>query len=213
MRILSGTFSGRRLIPPTDRSTRPMLARVRESLFAILGDVVEGAAVLDLFSGTGSLGLEALSRGAASVRFFEKDRRAIERLADNIAQLGVEQQTEIHRGDALRAARWLGPQTEEGEHVPWIQLALLDPPYPMFEDSRGRAAVLAAIATLVERVLTPGGVLMLHTHPRVRLERDLPGEACDVWKERRVYGNTALWFLWKGEHGEAEAEAEARGDS
>ncbi|MFT5050280.1 MAG: 16S rRNA (guanine966-N2)-methyltransferase [Chlamydiales bacterium] len=175
-----------------------MLARVRESLFAILGDVVEDAAVLDLFSGTGSLGLEALSRGAAYVRFFERDRRASGRLAENIAILDVGDCTKIVRGDALNAARWAGsPRQEDGETGapgPWAQIALLDPPYPLFDDSKGRATLIEALGAIVTDILTPGGVLVLHTHPRVRLEEDLPQ---DVWKDRRVYGNTALWFLWK----------------
>jgi len=173
-----------------------MLARVRESLFAILGDVVEDAAVLDLFSGTGSLGLEALSRGASSVMFFERDRRAAAKLSENVAALDVGDCTKIVRGDALHASRWelgSGDRAEEAKG-PWAQIALLDPPYPMFDDIKGRAALIKALDGIVTDVLTPGGVLVLHTHPRVRLEDDLPD---GVWNDRRVYGNTALWFMWK----------------
>ena len=199
MRILAGEFSGRRLASPHDRGTRPMLARVRESLFAILGGVIEDASVLDLFSGTGSLGLEALSRGAARVRCFERDRRAAARLAENVEALGVGERVAIVRGDALDARRW-NPSGSAGE--PWADVVLCDPPYPMFQDGGGRERVIEALGRLVERELRAGGVLVLHTHPRVRLEGDLPAEVeCD----RREYGNTALWFLWKpalGEDGE-----------
>lgn len=192
MRILAGEFSGRRLVSPIDDKTRPMLARVRESLFAILGDVVEEARVLDLFSGTGSLGLEALSRGAATVRFFERDRRAAARLAENVASLGVEQRTRIVRSDALAPLGWT--RDDQNEVGPWVQIALMDPPYPIFQETKGRRAVLDALETLIADVVTPGGVVVLHTHPRVSIERDLPD---GIWNDRRVYGNTALWFLWK----------------
>ena len=122
-----------------------MLARVRESLFAILGGVIEDASVLDLFSGTGSLGLEALSRGAARVRCFERDRRAAARLAENVEALGVGERVAIVRGDALDARRW-NPSGSAGE--PWADVVLCDPPYPMFQDGGGRERVIEALGRL-----------------------------------------------------------------
>ncbi len=162
-----------------------MLDRVREALFSTLGDAVEGARVLDLFSGTGSLGLEALSRGASSARFFERDRRALGALRKNVESLGVEDQADIRTGDALDHAAW--PEA--------VELILMDPPYPMLRDPRGRKKLLDAVGVLYEEHLSPGGVLVLHAHPR-----DL--DACDLDPREaieRTYGRTTLWYLWKRE--------------
>jgi len=165
-----------------------MLDRVRESMFSTLGDVVPGARVLDLFAGTGSLGLEALSRGADHVRFVERDRSARELLAQNLALLQVEDRAELTGGDALSPTQW----SEVGT-LPAVDLVLMDPPYPMWRDHRGRTRLLETVGRLLEDVLEPGGVLVLHTHPRDLREEDLPASAAP---ECRVYGNTALWYLW-----------------
>ena len=165
-----------------------MLDRVRESMFSTLGDVVPGARVLDLFAGTGSLGLEALSRGADHVRFVERDRSARELLAQNLALLQVEDRAELTGGDALSPTQW----SEVGT-PPAVDLVLMDPPYPLWRDRRGRARLLQTVGRMLEDVLEPGGVLVLHTHPRDLREEDLPASATP---ECRVYGNTALWYLW-----------------
>ncbi|MEM1129628.1 MAG: 16S rRNA (guanine(966)-N(2))-methyltransferase RsmD [Pseudomonadota bacterium] len=129
MRIIAGRFRGRRLsaLGKGDAGThlRPTADRVRESLFSRLtagpwGDAVDGAVVLDLFAGTGALGLEALSRGAYHVTFVENGRTALRLLAQNIALLGCGAETRIRRSDALR------PGPAEG---PPAMLVFLDPPY------------------------------------------------------------------------------------
>lgn len=165
-----------------------MLDRVRESMFSTLGDVVPGARVLDLFAGTGSLGLEALSRGAGHVRFVERDRSARELLAQNLAMLQVEERAEVSGGDALSPTQWSRIDTPAA-----ADLVLMDPPYPLWRDRRSRTRLLQAVGRLLEDVLEPGGVLVLHTHPRDLREEDLPVTAAP---ECRVYGNTALWYLW-----------------
>lgn len=182
MRIIAGEFRGRRLASPPGRDTRPMLDRVREALFSTLGQVVEDAAVLDLFSGTGSLGLEALSRGAASVAFVENDRRALATLRTNVEELGVGERASLEAGDALDPARW--PDA--------CDLVLLDPPYRMLRDLRGRRRLLEAVRALHVR-LEPGGALVLHAHPR-----DLrPADLAPLEARERTYGRTTLWYLWK----------------
>ncbi|HSR14457.1 MAG TPA: RsmD family RNA methyltransferase, partial [Gemmatimonadales bacterium] len=103
-RIIAGEFGGRRLAVPSDRRIRPTADRVREAWMSILGPRLPGARVLDLFAGTGALGLEALSRGAGSVDFVEKQAGALALLARNIAALGVEDRARVIRGDALRVA-------------------------------------------------------------------------------------------------------------
>jgi 16S rRNA (guanine966-N2)-methyltransferase len=185
MRIIAGEFRGRKLSSPPGKDTRPMLDRVREALFSTLGNVIEDARVLDLFSGTGSLGLEALSRGASTVRFFERDRRALAALRENVENLGLDDACEVLATDALESAAW--PEQ--------VDVALLDPPYPMLRDLRGRKRLLEGVGALFDTHLTPGGVLVLHTHPRDLRAKDLaPREA-----EQRTYGRTTLWYLWKDE--------------
>ena len=126
MRIVAGTSRGRRLVVPDGTEVRPTSDRVRESVFNALyslDDAVEGAAVLDLFAGTGALGLEALSRGATHVTFIENNREAATALATNIDTLGYSSQCTVIRTDARR---WLSS-------APHFDLAFLDPPYEFAE--------------------------------------------------------------------------------
>jgi 16S rRNA (guanine966-N2)-methyltransferase len=121
MRIIAGEFRGRSLKPPSDRRVRPTADRVREAWFSILGPDLPGARVLDLFAGSGALGLEALSRGAEQVDFVEISRSSLEALRANIATLDAEERVRIHRADALRFVSRLGPRHYD--------VALADPPY------------------------------------------------------------------------------------
>jgi 16S rRNA (guanine966-N2)-methyltransferase len=161
-----------------------MLDRVREALFSTLGDVVEGANVLDLFAGTGSLGLEALSRGAQHVRFVERDAVGLRLLRRNVQLLGVARLVRTVRADAFEAASW-----GDGPY----ELVLVDPPYPRLEGD-ARARVFGAVARLIEGVLARGGVLVLHTPPRAASRVDFP---TGVELDERRYGRTVLWYVWK----------------
>ena len=129
MRIISGRHRGRKLRLPKHR-IRPTADRVKEALFSILSPEIPGARVLDLFAGTGSLGLEALSRGASSVCFVEVARAAEKTLRENVEILGENDNVEIVRADALRFAASL----ESG----YFDVAFADPPY-----EEGYAARLA----------------------------------------------------------------------
>ncbi|MEO6867897.1 MAG: 16S rRNA (guanine(966)-N(2))-methyltransferase RsmD [Gaiellales bacterium] len=124
MRIVSGQFRGRRLATPRGRDVRPTADRVREALFSILGDV-EGLTVLDLFAGTGAMGLEAISRGAAGATFVEIDRQAHEVVSRNIAATISDgsDATELIKGDATRVARSLALAQRR------FDLIFFDPPY------------------------------------------------------------------------------------
>jgi 16S rRNA (guanine966-N2)-methyltransferase len=124
LRVVAGTFKGRRLVAPRGTRTRPTADRVREALFSMLGDV-GGARVLDLYAGSGALGIEALSRGADSAVFVESDARAIAAIERNLASIGVE--ATVWRRDVLRfLAGADGP----------FDLVFCDPPY----DSASRLA-------------------------------------------------------------------------
>jgi 16S rRNA (guanine966-N2)-methyltransferase len=132
MRVVAGEFRGRKLVAPETGTTRPTTDKVREAVFNALTslDVLVDATVADLYAGSGALGLEALSRGAAHCTFVEKDRAALSAIHANIATLGVTGRTRVVAGDALVVAR--------GLHV---DVAFADPPYGF----DGWPALLAAV--------------------------------------------------------------------
>jgi 16S rRNA (guanine966-N2)-methyltransferase len=167
VRIVAGEFGGRRLAMPRDARVRPTADRVREAWMSILAGALPGARVLDLYAGSGALGLEALSRGAESVTFVEFNPPSLRALVANVATLGVADRVTVHRGDALRYAERLGSGA--------FDLALADPPY-----GRDDAARLVA---LFRR--TPFARILSVEHSAAeRLDGD----------ETRRYGDTALTF-------------------
>jgi 16S rRNA (guanine966-N2)-methyltransferase len=123
MRIIAGEFRGRKLIAPATDATRPVTDRVKQSLFDIINPLIENARVYDCFAGTGSMGLECLSRGAAHVTFFEADRSAVTGLRGNIATLQLAGRTRIVSSDLFR---WFKDAQEPAEKP---NLIFLDPPY------------------------------------------------------------------------------------
>ncbi|WP_306427748.1 MULTISPECIES: 16S rRNA (guanine(966)-N(2))-methyltransferase RsmD [unclassified Brevibacterium] len=183
MRIVAGSLSGRRIRTPGGSATRPTSDRVRESLFASLEalGMLDGARVLDVFAGSGALGLEALSRGAAHAAFVEKARSASAVVAANIADLGVAERTRLITGTAPAA---LG-QIEPGE----TDLVFADPPYPLTE-----AQVTQVLAALVPLLRDASSLVVLERSTRSP-EPTLP-EDLQVFKHK-THGETALWWLEK----------------
>ncbi len=173
MRIIAGTWRGRPLVAPPGDATRPTSDRARETLFSMLVSRVgtfEGLAVLDLFAGTGALGLEALSRGAADATFIERDRAAITAIKTNIAKLGVTEQTSVLTRPA--EAPGLAPKT--------FDIAFIDPPY-----GKGWAAkTLDALVT--GNWLAPGAFVSAETARDETLEPAgyTPEAVRDVGKAR-----------------------------
>lgn len=179
MRVIAGSARGRRLAAPPGSDTRPTADRVREALFSILGPPPDGAVVLDLFAGAGTLGIEALSRGAERAVFADHARGAARVLRKNLEELGLAARAEVHVGDATRFAARLG---REGRTFSWI---FLDPPY-----AAGLAdAALDAIAA--GGILAPDGTVVVE-HDR----RAPPGpEHGNLLKaDCRRYGDTELTF-------------------
>jgi 16S rRNA (guanine966-N2)-methyltransferase len=168
MRIVAGEFGGRRLSRPKDARVRPTADRVREAWMSILADAIPGARVLDLYAGSGALGLEALSRGAASATFVELNPPSLRALQANVATLGVADRATVHRGDALRYV--------EGLSAGAFDVALADPPY-----ARDDAARLVALfrSTPFARILS------VEHSAAERLDGD----------STRRYGDTALTFF------------------
>ena len=176
MRIIAGRFKGRRLRGPVGTGVRPTSDGLRETLFNVLGPTIDGLHVLDAFAGTGALGLEALSRGAASVTFVERDRGEARVLEANVAACGMPDACAIIRDDFLGI---------DGRHdIPHaFDLALLDPPY----DLKDLDAVVATAAAL----LSPAGRLVLE-HSR---RRESPDAVPGVRRSRvLVAGDSALSF-------------------
>ncbi|HEU5260606.1 MAG TPA: 16S rRNA (guanine(966)-N(2))-methyltransferase RsmD [Gemmatimonadales bacterium] len=169
IRIIAGEFKGRRLKTPTTDRVRPTADRVREAWFSILQRSLRGARVLDLYAGSGALGLEALSRGATTVDFVELNRLALAALKGNIRTLHVEDRTAVHKVDALRFAEKLHP----GQY----DVAFADPPY-----SSDQAARLVAMF----RVNAFARILSIE-HPA---DQPIPGD------DTRRYGDTAITFIY-----------------
>jgi 16S rRNA (guanine966-N2)-methyltransferase len=174
MRVIAGRYGGRRLVAPPGAATRPTSDRVREALFSILGPHVLGATVLDLFAGSGALGLEALSRGAARVTFVESAPAALRALRANLDALGAE--ADVVRADAVK---WLRAASG-GERQ--YSLVFLDPPY------RRAAALGAALSDALPAVLAPHALVVSESDRRTPLELTIP-----MTDERR-YGDTLIRF-------------------
>jgi 16S rRNA (guanine(966)-N(2))-methyltransferase RsmD len=154
MRVIAGRLKGRRLKAPTWDGVRPTSDKLRETLFNILAPRIDGARVLDGFAGTGAVGIEAISRGAAHVTFIEEDRRAVALIEENLRNCAVAGGYTIHRGDAATVLRGLGSNA--------FDLILLDPPY----DITPMTAVLEASA----RALADGGLVVLEHATRREIE-------------------------------------------
>jgi len=164
MRIIAGSLKGRRLDAPSWQGLRPTSDKLRETIFNVLAPRIADARVLDGFAGTGALGLEALSRGARSVTFIERDPRAQELIAANLERCGVREGYAIIREEFTRGVRALCARHES------FDVMLLDPPYDRSPD-----ADLAAVNDLV----APGGVVVLE-HAKARQTPALAGSLVRV---------------------------------
>jgi 16S rRNA (guanine966-N2)-methyltransferase len=174
MRVIAGRMGGRRLKAPRGKVTRPTSDRVREALFGLLGEV-RGAVVLDLFAGTGGLGIEALSRGAERAVFVERDGGAVRALQANLATLELAPaEAEVRQFDALAALR-----TARGRKETY-DLVFIDPPYSQTHD------LGAEISAVLPSVLSPAARVVVESDRRAPLQIALALE-----RERR-YGDTQI---------------------
>jgi 16S rRNA (guanine966-N2)-methyltransferase len=158
MRIIAGARRGMKLLIPDTRETRPITDRVKESLFMILQnyDLLAGARAADLFCGVGSLGLEAISRGAASVTFVEKNPMIADVLEKNIAKAGFEKQSRVVRASAFSVGAPVEPGGER------YDLVFLDPPYAMTQEV-GPGSALADLLRILQDQVVPRGVVVVRT--------------------------------------------------
>lgn len=174
MRIAGGELRGRRLHAPRGRDVRPTTERVREAVFSILAGV-EGARVLDLFCGSGALGIEALSRGAAQATLVDTRPGSAER---NVEELGLGERADVVRSDALRFLRTAG----EGA----FDLVFCDPPYRLAQ------RLAEDLDPLISRSIAEGGRVIAESSPDAPLELTLP------LRLQRAYGDTLIRLYEKG---------------
>ena len=176
MRVITGSARGRRLKTPEDYDIRPTTDNVKESLFNILQFDIEGRRVLDLFAGTGQLGIECLSRGAAEASFVDQDRKALAIVKDNLKACGLS--GKVYQEDALRFLR-------RGERY---DLIFVDPPYD--------AGLYAPVLETINQVdnLSDGGIIICEA----RRETELPEMAAPYRKGREYrYGKIKLCLYTK----------------
>ena len=186
MRIIAGQHKGRSLLPPRGLTTRPITARVKTALFNILGEGIREAVVADLFCGTGSLGLEALSRGASFCYFAERDRLAVARLRRNVQAMGVADRCRIWRGDVLRHLPGWIEEVSDPLHV-----AFVDPPFDLARKWEWDRAAERLFEPLAAK-LAADGVVVFRCPRKIELP-DAFGSLCV--RRRRDYGNMSLLFL------------------
>jgi 16S rRNA (guanine(966)-N(2))-methyltransferase RsmD len=183
VRVIAGRLGGRTLVAPRGAATRPTSDRVREALFSILGSV-DQADVLDLYAGTGALGIEALSRGASSATFVEHERAALRSLRQNIDRLGLGSTTKVWPTTVERAL----------STTPWgldaFDVVFVDPPYALLRAGRLSSALAKLLGGALGPSIRAGGRAILE-HGRVDSPPELHGLTLE---DTRGYGDTALSF-------------------
>jgi 16S rRNA (guanine966-N2)-methyltransferase len=185
VKVIAGRWRGREIRAPKETGTRPSAARLREALFSAIQPWIEGAFVLDLFAGSGALGIEALSRGADRVEFVDVDGRALRAIAENLKRLGADPESfQIRRGDAWRLLDALADDLPAGAVV------LLDPPYA--EDLPARCLPAGIRAVESGRVDA-----FAVEHPANAPETGSPPAGIDL--RRRRHGHGAFTLLTRSD--------------
>ncbi len=179
MRVIAGIAKGRKLMVPKGRGIRPTADRAREALFSILGGRVEGARVLDLYAGSGSLGIEALSRGASLAVFIDDDRSSIQAIEENLGRADLREKAEVRQIKVGIALEWL---RERGEV---FDLIFLDPPYKI------SVTELREVFENLQDSLGAQGVAILEHSSRRSIPDIFGGLQRFLFKR---YGDTALSF-------------------
>ena len=182
MRIIAGSLKGRRLKAPSWEGLRPTSDKMRETLFNILAPRIADARVLDAYAGTGALGLEALSRGAAHVTFIEQDRRAQALIDENLAHCGITEGYVIIRASVARGFEML-------RGGPPFDVVLLDPPYEQPRPAGSEHDAVVTILGAAADLMAPDAVLILE-HARKRRAPDTAGRM--VCAREVASGDSAL---------------------
>lgn len=183
LRIIAGALRGRKLTMFLDPNLRPLADRAREALFSILGDAIPGRPFFDVFAGSGAVGMEALSRGASSVVFVERDQRSVAAIVQHLQKFGVTDKSRALQADAYRWAD-KGALPAEPANV------FLGPPYQEFVN---HFDAIYWLTDVLQKRLAPGSSLV------VQSDREFPAgqfPLADKWDVRH-YGRTQLAIWWK----------------
>jgi len=182
MRIISGIHKGRQLKPVKGNNIRPTSDMVREAIFSALAEKIVDSCVLDLFAGTGALGIEALSRGARHVTFVDRDPVSLNLIKANLQLVGEIQKSTILKGDVFRVCERLGRQSLN------YDIILADPPY--------RASFHNNLAALIKEhnLLGANGVMVYETESQFQFNEVISNSYSRI-KEKK-YGDTKAWFFY-----------------
>lgn len=196
MRIIAGSKARMTLLPPRDRTTRPITDRVKESLFNIISPVINESYVADLFCGTGSLGLEALSRGAKHAIMVDRDKDALDRLRKNIAKLKLESQTTVVQTNAFKSAvptPLISSSPTPSDSICPCDIVFVDPPYKLSEDTSPESPLGVLLKKLDTQVTNNALVIVRHEKPTQLLDTYGYLTITDI----RSYGYMTITFLEK----------------
>lgn len=177
VRVISGSAKGRPLKAVPGMGTRPTTDKVKEAIFSMIGPYFAGGSVLDLFAGTGGLGIEALSRGMDKAVFVDADKKSVEIVSTNLQAAKLEDQAVVYRNDALRALKALGKREAK------FDLVFLDPPYKM-------TAIPELIGSMLEMDMLANAATIVVEHDSANKFDDRIGDAVRV--KHTEYGETAV---------------------
>lgn len=186
MRVIAGTARGKRLKAPAGLHTRPITDMIKEALFNVWGQEISGASFLDLFAGSGSVGIEALSRGASRVVMVDHDKNAIQVIKENLANCNINSGYEVYRNDVFKAVKLLNRYQEKFDFI------YIDPP---FTDEKIFARIMQELGEL--RLLAGEGVLVIRT----KKSKEMAERYGHLLKYRlRTYGESCLhYYTWTEE--------------
>ncbi len=189
MRVIAGNARGIHLSSVGGIKTRPIPDRVKGSLFNMLSGVIQDSCFLDLYAGTGAIGIEALSRGARACIFVENDRQAIETVRKNLAVTKLQQNAHVLPCDVFEIVPYLEKNPLE------IDIVFAGPPYPLVEKDLYRNNLLIMFSTLCSKhLIKPEGIMILQQ--RTTTVTAIPPEACSIELfDTRTYGDTQLLFF------------------
>lgn len=190
MRIIAGQLRGRSIKTVKDPAVRPISGRIKQSLFDIIAGLVPGSKFLDLFAGTGAVGIEALSRGAEFVFFVDMNRRCVDNIKVNLERLGFAERAKAHPGNVLADMSWISYRSG----VSKFNLIFLGPPYKTVEKTPLAFSTPALAGIAAADILAPKGWIISQHH----VKEDVAAPAGYEMARREKYGDTYLSFFRRG---------------